>query len=125
MLRSAPRAAEGQAKPDVKRIVDELLLENSNFDRTDNRSAHRDYLVRPVTIEMRFSDYSLTGFSRNISPTGIGIITSQPVSEKSVAVLKIARLKGKDDELLAICRWCKSYGGDWHLSGWEFLSVKR
>lgn len=119
------RAAEANAKPDIKRVVDDLLLENTNYDRNENRSAHREYLVRAVTVELRDSDQKFNAFSRNISPLGMGIITDQPVPERAVALLKISRIHGPDVMLLADCRWCKSYGQNWHLSGWQFLSLRR
>jgi hypothetical protein len=120
MLRTSGPAAN----PTIERIVGLLIQENSNFDRTENRSAHRENLVRPVAI-VRDGGESVTAVSRNISANGIGLITQEPVGERSVSILKISRLKGDDIKIVAECRWCKSYGENWHLSGWQFINLKR
>ena len=119
------RANAPGAKPDIQRAVDSILCEDSTYDRNDNRSAHRENLVRGVIIEMRDSKFVMQGFSRNVSGSGMGIITSQPVCENAFAVLSIASLAGEDTRILAECRWCKSYGKGWCLSGWQFVSMIR
>ncbi|MEL7498669.1 MAG: PilZ domain-containing protein [Planctomycetota bacterium] len=119
------RTATGPVKPDIQRAVEELLRENSNFDRSENRSAIRDSLVRPVIIEYRDSEETVAAFSRNISATGIGLITNEPVTNKKVAVIRVNRLHGTDVSILAECRWCKAYGEEWYFSGWQFISLKR
>ena len=120
------RTSESPANPEIKRAVDNLLLEDSNFDRTENRSAHRQHLVRPVDVLLRESGESVSAFSRNVSATGIGIITHQPIDDGTVAVLTIARLAlGHDTTILAECRWCKPYGKNWYITGWQFINLKR
>jgi len=112
------------AKPDIQRVIDGILREDSNFDRNENRSAHRENLVRAVTIEVREPESTINGFSRNISGSGVGVVTHENVIENSIAVLEIASLSGPNSKILAECRWCKPYG-DWFLSGWQFISLKR
>lgn len=117
--------SSGPSKPDIKRVVDDLLREDLYFDRNENRSAIRENLVRPVVIEVRDSDVKTSGFSRNISSSGIGVITDASISEGTVAVLKIDRLHGVPITILAECRWCRPYGDDWQISGWQFIKLKR
>ena len=120
------RTSGPPAHPDIQRAVDDLLREDSNFDRTENRSAHRQHLVRPVEVVIRDSDESISAFSRNVSASGIGVITHQPIDDGAVAVLTIARLApGHDITILAECRWCKPYGKNWFISGWQFINLKR
>ena len=119
------RSATGPVKPEIQKAVDELLREETNFDRNENRSAIRDHLVRPVNIYFRETESSQDAFSRNISATGIGLITNQAVIEKCVAVIGIERLRGPLVTILAECRWCKAYGENWYFSGWQFISYKR
>ncbi len=119
------RTSGPSANPEIQRTVQELLQENANFDRNENRSAHRDHLVRPVEFQSRDGGEIVAAFSRNISATGIGLITQEPVTEHTVSVLKITRLKGNDVIIIAECRWCKPYGENWFLSGWQFLNLKR
>jgi hypothetical protein len=119
------RTSDPSANPDIQRTIQELLQENANFDRTENRSAHRDHLVRPVEVQSKDGVEIASAFSRNISATGIGLITPEPVDERTVGVLRITRLKGNDVNVIAECRWCKPYGVNWYLSGWQFLNLKR
>ena len=125
------RSSGPPAKPDNKRVIDEILKEDTKYDQTENRSAHRENLVRYVAIEMRNSEKpqaaaSSFGFSRNVSATGIGLITQFSVDDKSVAVLSIDRLgKAKTATILSECRWCRPYGDNCFLSGWQFLNLKR
>jgi hypothetical protein len=119
------RTSGPPAIPEIQRAVDGLLSEDSNFDRLENRSAHRDNLVRPVNIEFRDSNATISAFSRNVSATGIGVITNQPIDDKSAAVLQITRLHDSEVSILAECRWCKPYGKNWYISGWQFISLKR
>lgn len=119
------RTSGAPAKPEIQRAVDDLLREDSNFDRTENRSAHRQHLVRFVEVEFRDSDESVSGFSRNVSATGIGIITDEPVVDGTTAILNLARLSPGKVTFLAECRWCKPYGENWYITGWQFINLKR
>lgn len=119
------RTDSGPVKPDIQRVVDELMREDTHFDRNENRSAIREHLVRPVVIEIRETEQVISAFSRNISATGIGLITDQEIPERSVAVITIQRLHGPDIKILAECRWSKGYGEKWKFSGWQFINLKR
>jgi hypothetical protein len=112
-------------KPDVARAVADLLREDSSFDQYENRSAHRENLVRAVAIKLRDPESVVQGFSRNVSATGIGLISSEPIQSNATAVLTVSSLGGADLEFLAECRWCKEYGERWHFSGWQFVKLQR
>ena len=123
MMRSSSNVS---VNPQIKRVVDDLLKAASNFDRYENRSAHRDNLVLPVNLEIRDSDTVLDGFSRNISATGIGLITSTEIDEATTAKLSIfSTHSDQPSTILGQCRWCKKYGERWFLSGWQFINVVR
>lgn len=122
MLRSSGPAP----KPDIQRAIEAILKEDATFDRTENRSAHRESLVRAISLEIRDPEETVSGFSRNISATGVGVIHDQEIREKATAVLTIERLGDtKPTILLSECRWCRPYGKKWFLSGWQFISLKR
>jgi len=118
------RASGPPVKPEIQRAVDSVLTEETNYDRLDNRSALRESLVRAVKLESSESDSPIIAFTRNISATGLGLITNQPINEKSSNTLKISRLDGPDLSILSECRWCKPYGDGWFLSGWQFITLK-
>lgn len=110
--------------PQIKRVVDGLLKAASNYERYENRSAHRDSLVLPVSIALRESDEVIECFSRNVSATGIGLLTAMKIDERSVAKLSIFSTdNAHSTTILAECRWCKNYGDRWFLSGWQFINV--
>lgn len=120
------RTSGPPAKPDIQRAIDDLLKEDSQFDRNENRSAHRENLVRAVVIQVRDPESIYHAFSRNVSATGIGLITPDEIPERVTAVLEIARLnQSKDVSILADCRWCRPYGENWFISGWQFINLKR
>lgn len=121
MLRSSGPAA----RPDIQRCIDALLKEDVNFDRTENRTAIRENLVRAAEIQIRDPEQTFDAFSRNVSATGIGLITKDEVAERTVATIKIFGLDGKETSILSECRWCKKYGDKWYLTGWQFISLKR
>ena len=119
------RTSGPPAIPEIQRTVDGLLRDDSNFDRLENRTAHREHLVRPVKIEFRDSNETISAFSRNVSATGMGLVTDKAIDPKSIAVLQFTRLHDSDVSILAECRWCKPYGENWTISGWQFISLKR
>lgn len=113
------------AKPELKKAIDKLLLEDTNFDRYENRSLHRESLVRAVQIDLRDSKETIQAFSRNVSAAGIGVITHERLEIDAIAVLSIAAINGEDTLVLAECRWCKPFGAKWFLSGWQFIGLQR
>ena len=119
------KASAGRSNPQIAQVVNALLTEDSNFDRHENRSAHREHLVRPIKVEIREPEQIINAFSRNISTSGIGIISDTDVAIGTVAVLEIGRLKCPSQKILAECRWSRSYGDNWFISGWQFISLRR
>ena len=119
------RTSMVRANPEIERVVNDLLAADASFDRQETRSVHRDQLVRHLRLEIRETEQTLEGVSRNISAVGIGIITDQAIASGAIAVMEIERLKGAPAKIIAECRWCKNYGENWFISGWQFRSIKR
>ena len=119
------KSAGPSISPELDQMVADLLKEDSDYDRHENRSAHRLNLVRSVILNVRRpAEKELVGFSRNISETGIGLITSEPIQDRANALLTIERLHGPSYQVLAECRWCKPYGENWYITGWQFMMMK-
>ncbi|WP_182870730.1 PilZ domain-containing protein [Rhodopirellula sp. JC639] len=110
---------------DVENVVRDLLEEDAFYDRIENRSAHREHLVRPVTMQIRGSDETILSFSRGVSAAGISLIADVEIPERSTAVLTIESLKGGPVKVLAQCRWCRPFGANWKISGWQFINIHR
>lgn len=118
------RMAGPSISPQIDALVESLLREDADYDRIEQRSAHREHLVRCVEISLRDPEKNLWGFSRNISLTGIGLITQEEIPSGSNALLSIERLDGVCDKILASSRWSQPYGRAWHMSGWQFITVR-
>ena len=113
------------SNPDVERLIRELLTEDARYDR-ELRSAHRENLVFPVSICLSEKDQEISGFSRNVSVTGICVLCDTQVSTGDRAVLGIYRLhRPEPSRILAECRWCKPFGDAFFASGWQFLGLAR
>ena len=110
---------------DVENAIRDLLDEDAFYDRIENRSSHREHLVRPVALQIRGSQSKIVAFSRNVSNAGIGLITDVEIPEKATAVLTVESLKNGPVKLLAQCRWCRAYGKNWRISGWQFINLHR
>lgn len=110
---------------DVECAVREMLEEDAFYDRCENRSSHRENLVRPVQLQVRGSSHVLTAFSRNVSAAGIGLITDTNLPERSIATLSIESLKNGPVKFLAECRWSRPFGPNWRISGWQFINLHR
>jgi hypothetical protein len=108
---------------DVEDAVRDLLEEDAFYDRTENRSSYREHLVRPVRLQLRGSREEVLGFSRNVSAAGIGLITDFEVPDRAVAVVSVESLKQGPVRFLAECRWCRSFGKNWKISGWQFINL--
>ena len=109
---------------DIDQMVEGFLREDIEYQRTENRTSHRESLVRRVVIDYGSGKGTIDAFSRNISNTGIGVITDEFISDRSTATLTIERLDGTSVKILAECRWCKPYGKKWQISGWQFLNLR-
>lgn len=108
---------------DLSELVSDLLYEVSKFDANDSRKETREPFMSCVSVKYSIEKIELSGFSRNISPTGIGLVTTEEIPISTKATLGIARVNGKTTKILAVCRWSKPYGRDWYSSGWEFLQL--
>ena len=113
------------SNPEVERLIRELLTEDARYDR-ELRSAHRENLVFPVSICLEEKDQGISGFSRNVSVTGICVLCENEISSGERATLEIYRLhRPEPSRVLAECRWCKPFGDTFYASGWQFLGLAR
>jgi hypothetical protein len=119
------RSSTQAANPELDELVKDILREDSQWDRTENRSVHRDSLVRPVMVQFKDGSPSMYGFTKNISTSGVGVICEKPVAENTFAYLTIDRIRVPIATVFAECVWCKKYVGRWYMSGWRFIKVQR
>lgn len=122
MLRGSTQAAS----PELQDLVDQILDEESRAKICERRDASRQQISRPLVIEPREEDSrSITAMSRDISGSGLGVISTDNFEMGTLARIEISRLKGAPSVVLAECRWCDPFGNGWYLSGWNFVAVQR
>lgn len=89
----------------------------------ERRTVHRTPLVRPVTMRITGKDEDFLGFSKNISPLGIGLILDSEVAAGTTARLTIHSLVNKPVHIQSELRWCHPFCKDWYLTGWKFIAA--
>ena len=106
----------------VESLLGEIQVEQTRFDR-DLRSAKREKVVLPVSIDG--DNIKVSGVTRDLSSTGACIIAEREFDEHDKASIEIYRLNGEPKRLLSECRWCKPFGPNFWLSGWQFVTVEK
>lgn len=106
------------ADPQSSQQVIERWLENAAYTKHCNKRHGARYpLFRPVTIGVGISqEIEISAFSRDISPTGIGLLHRANLPLQDVA-LKIETTRGRMVQCQATVVWSKPCGDGWYLSG--------
>lgn len=107
-----------------REIITALLNEDGLFSLEERRGNARRSFVRPV--HMVFGDKPdevQSGFTRDLSDTGVGLMHKVRVSPDDIATITIGRLW--DGPVSMKCRacWCTEGQSGWYQSGWQILSV--
>ncbi len=125
MLTSQPTA--GQA--DFAQLVEMLVREQNQFVQNERRSMHRETLVRPAEITQFAHSVDgedvIYGVTCNISPSGICLLTLEPIQINRGYTVKIHRLHCEPAVMTAECRWCKSFTKVGYMTGWHFRQLMR
>ncbi len=115
--------SSGFASSQIAKLINDIQSETIRFDR-DLRSSHREKITLPV--EVRISDDEIiTGFTRNISATGVCLLTCSEIEQGINAVIEIYRLKDPMSRILSEVRWSKPFGDRFWISGWQFKGIAR
>lgn len=102
---------------------DQLESLVQGLSRDNRRAQTRHTFFSPVTF--RTDDYPTrlqTGFSRDLSAGGIGMIHGMPIEAGTQAVITIVTPEAhlaKSAEAV----WCRPAGDGWYLSGWRFTTA--
>lgn len=106
----------------MNQVIDGLLLESQRAKLAERRTEARHELVRPVKVFFGRND-SCSGFSKNLSKQGIGIIVDRELPVGTIATLSIHSLTSHPVNLKCELRWIDRFGKGWWMIGWKFLSV--
>lgn len=106
----------------MNQVIDRLLLESQRAKLAERRTEARHELVRPVKVFFGSND-SCSGFSKNLSKQGIGVIVDRELSVGTIAALSIHSLTSQPVNLKCELRWIDAFGKGWWMVGWKFLSI--
>jgi hypothetical protein len=106
-------------------LVQALLNEDQLFSLRERRNNARKNFVRPIRLVFNDRpDTVLSGFTRDLSDNGIGLIHRFQATPGDLAYVTINRLW--DEPVIIRCRvaWCSQCENGWYQSGWEIASVE-
>ena len=97
------------------------LLHDSRKGAEERRAEKREPFFTPVQLSLPQDDRrSFSCFSRDISPTGIGLLHCMAI-EPGEVVLKFSGQSCGDVRIRSEIIWCRPCGEGWHLSGARFV----
>ena len=96
------------------------FLEEDRSVELELRSSDRLTAAVPVGIHMPGNTRRIPGFMRNLSQSGLCLISKVETQPNQVADLEIMRLNGESGRIESRCTWVKQYGEDYWASGWHF-----
>ncbi len=119
-LQPTPLIEQNAIEESVKRLLDEAKA--AIEERGD---AIRTPFFGPIniTIVEKSQQWQFSGFSRELSSSGIGMLHSMPLEAGEVVLVTISRRSAPDIRLRSKLRWCEPCGEGWYISGAEFLDV--
>jgi c-di-GMP-binding flagellar brake protein YcgR len=106
----------------IETLIKQIKEEESRFD-FDMRSAKREKIFLPVDIRSLESNSEVRGFSRDISTGGVCLVSEVAIPIGSCRLLRFLRHNSTTCEITANCKWAKSLGHGYTLSGWEFVEA--
>jgi hypothetical protein len=105
----------------LRAAVYELLSQALN-QGIEGRNRLREPFLAPVFIQPEGeSGPRLTGFSRDVSAEGIGLLHSFPLNSSDDVVV-IPGPNRKPVKLQVKIAWCKPFGEGWYISGGKFVA---
>jgi len=97
------------------------LLDEAKDAAGERRAESREPFFSPVTVTLE-GQQQFSCFSRDISPSGIGLLHYMAV-EPGEVVLTIPSKSCRHVRIRAKIVWCRPCGEGWYLSGARFLDV--
>jgi hypothetical protein len=98
----------------------DLFVEARDTYERETRVEMRYALLRPISIQA--GDQIQTGFSREISRTGISLLHSRELP-RGLVVVSIPTEQGPELRIQVQIGWCRPAGHGWFISGGEFAAI--
>ena len=100
------------------------LLNEAKPDGTvERREDVRHPFFRPVTIFLVGSERGRTGFSREISTLGIGLVHAFPLQQFDEVIVTVPHYLSDTVRIRTQIQWCHPIAGVWCISGGRFLGL--
>jgi hypothetical protein len=111
--------------PCVRSLVHELLREDDHYQFAERRGATRTPLVRPALIRLHDDPGGeIDAFTKDVSDTGLCLVCQFEMPNSAMADLTVHHLQQAESIVLAECRWNRTYGDFWYLSGWRLIKIQ-
>lgn len=107
------------SRPEGAILYDLLRIACDSYER-ETRREMRYAFYQSMTIRLGEMEYD--GFSRDISPTGIGLMHQVDLPLEPIDVL-LSTAAGESVSLRVQLEWCRPLGQGWYLSGGKFVAV--
>lgn len=118
-LNSTAVPLDEQFVKSAHQAAERVLREMKGPGGSDRRKAVRSPFFQPVTIELDGRRFA--GFTRDLSPPGIGLLHRMPLDPGEVTVhLDWAGGTLRQRTLIV---WCRDVGEGWYASGGRFLDA--
>ena len=114
-----PTNAYDAQNPNIINLISEIQSEAASRVFNDRRHESRQTLVLPVTIQPA-NGVAIEALTRDISFSGIGLITRDPIDVEMDCTLYIDREQQDKSQVHAICQWCEPFGEHHWISGWRY-----
>ncbi|MGD9722465.1 MAG: PilZ domain-containing protein [Pirellulales bacterium] len=101
--------------------IHELVLEAYDEGKRERRVETRYPFFRSVSLHVDGRCH--TGFSREISAHGIGLMHDVELAPGELEVSLPSR-RGHTVRMRVRILWCRSCGDGWHISGGQFVDIK-
>ncbi len=106
----------------IPQIQDLLtILQQRSRTQDNRRSQTRETSVCPVSIQLQYDLGRLQGFTKDISSSGVCLISESEFALDTIATLSIYQSSDVPIRLRARCVWQQSFGQGYQQSGWKFL----
>lgn len=105
------------ANPEIGRLLKKLRADEDGYD-TELRSLDREKLVFPVQMSSFNGETKVDAFSRDLSGSGLGLITPQPFDAGTEMQIQL-QLPDTTHTCRARCCWNSRFGESYWSSGWE------
>jgi hypothetical protein len=119
-VKSCNHATAVEDRKQLKLGVCDILREARHNEKMEGRNDARHPFFRPVSI--RDGDIRLSGFSRDVSETGIGLLHNFELTLGEVEV-RVPTDQGVSVHVRTRITWCTPIGEGWYISGGEFVAI--